>query len=122
MSTPISGIIRLRIIYPKNHEYFKNSKSGSNFTGSYKRNSLPGVYTTLWKSPCLYTCICSYGFYVSLKAFMVITVPFIHNWKALNIFIPVGERGGRNVLGEINTEPKCFVYVSLINSITSNKL
>ena len=47
------------------------------------------LYQELWKSPSLYTCICSYGFYLSLKAFMVTTVTFIHNWKALNIFRPV---------------------------------
>ena len=28
---------KLRITYPKNHENFKNSKSGSNFTGPYKK-------------------------------------------------------------------------------------
>ena len=27
----------------------------------------PDAYTILRKSPCLYTCICSYGFYVWLK-------------------------------------------------------
>ena len=47
------------------------------------------LYQTLWKSPCLYTCICSYGFYLPLKEFMVTFVPFIRNWKALNIFRPV---------------------------------
>ena len=50
---------------------------------------LPGVCTTLWKRHCLYTCMCSYGFYLSLKAFMVTIVPFIRNWKALNNFRPV---------------------------------
>ena len=48
---------------------------------------------------------------------MVITVPFIHNWKARNIFRPVEERGERNALGEINAEPKCFLSVSLKNYI-----
>ena len=28
---------KLRTVYPKNHENFKNSKLGFNFTGSYKK-------------------------------------------------------------------------------------
>ena len=101
---------------PKNHEHFKNIKSSSNFIGSYKKNSLSSVYITLWKNRCLYTCICSYGFYLSLKAFMVTITPLIRNWKTLNIFRPVEN------IGEINTKPKYFVYVSLNNSLNSNKL
>ena len=132
--TPISGILdlycimenlkknreknnsKLRVMCPKNHEHFKNIKSSSNFTGSYEKNSLSSVYITLWKNRCLYTCICSYGFYLSLKAFMVTITPLIRNWKTLNIFRPV-----ENV-EEINTKPKYFVYVSLNNSLNSNKL
>ena len=53
---------------------------------------------------------------------MVITAPFIHNWKALNIFRPVKERGKIDALCEINTQPKCFVYVSLKSSMITNKL
>ena len=54
--SPISGIIdyycitnifkksgknknKLRTIYPKNHEHFKNNSLGSNFTGSYIKKS-----------------------------------------------------------------------------------
>ena len=54
------------------------------------KNNLPGVYTASWKIPCLHTCICSYGFYLSLKAFLIFIVPFIPNWKSLNILRPVG--------------------------------
>ena len=46
---------------------------------------------------------------------MVTLVPFVRNWKALNIFRPVEKRRERNALGEINLEPKCFVYVSFDN-------
>ena len=44
---------------------------------------------------------------------MVIIVPFVHNWKALNIFRSVEERAEKNALCEINVEPKCFVLCFL---------
>ena len=75
------------------------------------------MYTTLWKSPDMFLLT-----YVPIKAFMVVIVPFIHNRKAVNVFRPVEERGERNALGEIDTEPKRFVYVSLKDSIISSKL
>ena len=36
--------------------------------GSYKKyfTRRRVLYQELWKSPCLYTCICSYGFYCAL--------------------------------------------------------
>ena len=53
---------------------------------------------------------------------MIIIAPVVHNWKTLNIFSPVEERGDRNALRKIKSEPKCFVYVSLKIFIIINKL
>ena len=46
---------------------------------------------------------------------MIIIVPFVHNWKSLNIFSPAEERAERNTLTEINTKPKLFCLCFLEN-------
>ena len=72
------------------------------------------------------TCILRYGKvlpYVLAYVLMVFTYPLnrLCNCKALNLFKPVEKRGKRDALCEINTAPKCFVYVSLKNSVITSK-